>query len=349
MSVINGATCNGTDTGCSASVANVNVASHPTDIAVDEATDTVYVTNQFGSVSVINGAECNGTDFSGCVTDPVSSIAVNDPLNVATYVAVDESTDTVYVTMNGVVSVIDGALCNGTQTSGCGDVAPTTTTGLGDTNWIAVSETSDTVYVLGTPNGNSYSLSMINGRLCNGVITSGCGSTPASMALPTNNGGYGLAVDDSTDTLYVGTYVGTGTDRQGTVLMFNGNTCNGDVQLGCSTPSSVNTGQPLPATAMAVDQSTEAVYVTDFGADFISVINGTTCNAQISSGCGNPPTTMTLGGGSPGIAVNRPPTPCMSPTAAPIPCRCWREYSRPLAWVRYLLRPLWTTPVIPPT
>ena len=52
----------------------------PEGVAVDQATDTVYVANNANgdapaSVSVINGATCNGTHHSGCGRTPTKKPA----------------------------------------------------------------------------------------------------------------------------------------------------------------------------------------------------------------------------------------------------------------------------------
>jgi YVTN family beta-propeller protein len=115
--VIKGATCNGTDTsGCSHAPATVTVGNSPSILAVDQATDTIYVGSfDDNTVSVINGATCNGTDNSGCGQSPptVAVGAFPDGL------AVDEATNTIYVANGGdnTVSVIDGSSCNGANSS----------------------------------------------------------------------------------------------------------------------------------------------------------------------------------------------------------------------------------------
>ena len=90
--------------------ATIAVGSDPDGVAVDPATDTVYVTNQDGNtVSVIDGA-------TNTVT---ATIAVgSDPNGVA----VDPSTDTVYVANAATtrVSVIDGATNTVTATVAVG-------------------------------------------------------------------------------------------------------------------------------------------------------------------------------------------------------------------------------------
>ena len=56
VSVINGATCNGTNhAGCSQTPAMVAVGNYPAAITVDPATDTAYVANSDNTISVIHG------------------------------------------------------------------------------------------------------------------------------------------------------------------------------------------------------------------------------------------------------------------------------------------------------
>ena len=83
-------------------------------VAVDQATDTIYVTNaNDNNVSVIDGASCNAEVTTGCNRTPPTVAVGGQPVDVS----VDESTDTVYVANWGngagtTVSVIDGAICN---------------------------------------------------------------------------------------------------------------------------------------------------------------------------------------------------------------------------------------------
>ncbi len=128
--VIDGATCNATDTtGCGQTPATVTLGSdplgiayNPWGIAVDQATDTIYTANIAdgegpGTVSVINGATCNGQDTNGCGQRPAIAPAGFG----ANGIAVDHTTHDVYVTNteDTSVSLIDGAKCNGTDTSAC--------------------------------------------------------------------------------------------------------------------------------------------------------------------------------------------------------------------------------------
>ena len=107
VSVINGATCNGSDhTGCGQTPAKVAAGFGAVGVTIDPATNTVYVTNnEDTSVTVINGATCNGSDTSGCA-QTVPKVAVG---NYPSAITVDPAAGTAYVT-NGdnTVSVIPG-------------------------------------------------------------------------------------------------------------------------------------------------------------------------------------------------------------------------------------------------
>ena len=90
---------------------------------MDQATDTIYTANiadgeHAGTVSVINGATCNGTDHTGCGQTPAKVAAGFGAVGVT----IDPATNTVYVTNieDTSVTMINGATCNGSDTSGCG-------------------------------------------------------------------------------------------------------------------------------------------------------------------------------------------------------------------------------------
>ena len=63
VSVLDASRCSASDaTGCASPSATVHVGDGPTGIAIDQATDSVYVANNSGdTVSVIDGATCNAT------------------------------------------------------------------------------------------------------------------------------------------------------------------------------------------------------------------------------------------------------------------------------------------------
>ena len=167
MSVINGATCNGTNhAGCSHLAATVTVGSGPYGVAVDDHTHTVYVVNNAdgdapGTVSVINGATCNGTDTAGCV-GPFPTMAVGRSPLLA---AVDVSTGFIYVTdfSSAAVSILGGSACNASVTSGCG--APPREQPVGSQPFgLAINPDTSTVYVADSFQAGSLSILATTGR-----------------------------------------------------------------------------------------------------------------------------------------------------------------------------------------
>ena len=137
MSAINIVACNATNTsGCSAHSPTLIVGQYPGPPALNPATKTLYI--PFGAsankVAVVNAATCNGIETSGCGQIPaVITVGVN-----TRYLAVSTSTDTVYSPSAGIpfssgdtLDVINGATCDGTDHSGCGQIAATVTVGLG--------------------------------------------------------------------------------------------------------------------------------------------------------------------------------------------------------------------------
>ena len=123
VSVINGATCNGTDhTGCGHLAATATAGRQPEGAAMDDATHTVYVANNAngdspGTVSVINTATCNGTVTTGCHRRFPTMATGRSPF----LAAVDPSTGILYVTAisSAEVTILNGARCNAAVTTGC--------------------------------------------------------------------------------------------------------------------------------------------------------------------------------------------------------------------------------------
>jgi DNA-binding beta-propeller fold protein YncE len=98
--VINGATCNGTDSsGCGQTPAITHVGRQNFGyVAVDSGTGLVYVTDYLDdAVSIIKGTDCNATDTGGCDRTWPMVPAGPSP----TGIAVEPRTHDVYITDNG--------------------------------------------------------------------------------------------------------------------------------------------------------------------------------------------------------------------------------------------------------
>jgi YVTN family beta-propeller protein len=228
LSVYNGATCNATKTiGCSQTPAVLllgNLGGFVLHLAVNQATNTIYATDAaFGgpgfvdnSVYVFNGATCDAANTTGCGQAP-AVITPGNPLTppggLAPWgIAVDEVTDTIYVALQadgdfaGRVAVIDGATCNGSNTTGCGQTPPTAAAGFGASE-VGIDPTTHTVYATNTEDA---SLSVIPGVICNRFISFGCGLVLPRLATgtyPGFNPGT-IAVDPPADTAYVANEAG---------------------------------------------------------------------------------------------------------------------------------------------
>ena len=310
VSVLDTRTCNADSrTGCTPNPPTITTQLNPYSLAVDQATDTVYAVNQSDvnfnpgdNVSVINGATCSSSDTSGCGNTPATVSVGNFP----TSVAVDQATDTIYVTngFDGTLSVINGANCDGTNTSGC-DQTPVTVPLVDPNDYfvtgVAVNQAADTVYVLSGGNGTAPDLvSVLNGATCNGSVTVGCSTAPATVTVGSSVGFIGLAVNQDTDTIYA--------DNSGddSVSVINGATCNGTNSSGCGqTPPTVSVGRQGAYDYIAVDPDTDRVYVTDYLDDAVSIIDGATCNAQDIAGCDQVPPMVPAGPSPTGVAVDQ--------------------------------------------
>lgn len=301
VSVVNMATCNiRHPSGCARNWPVVAVGSIPLGLAVDEATDTIYVSNAGNNtVSVINGATCNATNTSGCSHQ---AAAVHTGA-FADAVAVDPVTNIVFVTNQdaspGTVSVINGNTCNGRHPVGCANQPFATVRVGGGPSGIDVNPATNTIYVANTaedsnnhplPNGDT--LSLINGATCKPNDKSGCAqvATVRVGADPAN-----VTVVPATNTLYVANTYDNTSSLTGTVSIVNGKSCNAIAPSGCSLqkPPQVPVGaDPVSA---AFDASSDKVYIPNENSGTLSLINAANCNATTITGCKDRPRTVAVG------------------------------------------------------
>jgi YVTN family beta-propeller protein len=283
VSVIDSRACNARHQGgCDRAWPTFKVGTIPQDLRVDVATDTIYVVNAGDkTVSVANGATCNAHDASGC-----GQAAATVNVGTAPFaLAIDQLTNTIYVVNrhDNTVSVIDGLACNGTDTSGCGQTPPTVAVGSGPLG-VAIDQRTDSVYV---SNGGTNTVSVIDGATCNATQTAGCGQTPATVTV--GNGPYSIDVDQRTGAVYV--------DNLGdsTMSLIDGDTCNGQDPGGCSQPAPAVPVEQFPF-GLAVDQFTDAVYVTSIVDNDVATLNGRACTPAHTCGCRPEPIPLRMGG-----------------------------------------------------
>ena len=94
------------------------------------------------------------------------------------------------------------------------------------------------------------------------------------------------------------------------VRVFNGATCNAGNTSGCAQPPATVVANFNPRQA-AVDEATHTVYVpVGTGEDMlgsVEMIDGSTCNGTVNSGCGNTPNRANVGS-NPGYVLIDPAT-----------------------------------------
>jgi DNA-binding beta-propeller fold protein YncE len=250
--------------------------------AIDDATHTLYAADAGGTMAVINTARCNAHDIVGCAAKP-PSIKIGTFPNVP---AINPVTRTLYVSFGAAgnkVAVLNTATCNATHTAGCGQTPAVFKVAVG-TAFVAVSAATHTVYAAGGGFGAAVgTVAVINGATCNGTNHSGCGHFAATARV--GAGPFGVTVNDRTHTVYV--VNNADGDAPGSVSVINAATCNGSHTAGCGQHfRTFATGRsPL---ILTVDQRTDALYVTDFSSAGVTVVDGSRCNASVTSGCGAP-------------------------------------------------------------
>jgi DNA-binding beta-propeller fold protein YncE len=310
LMVVNTRVCNGQHlAGCATlRPPTIHTGTDPEGIVFDTHTQTLYTADEVGDdVSVIDAARCNATVTSGCRRPPPAI-----PLPGPGALTADPATSTLYVaTGTNTVAMINTRDCNTHHLAGCIHTPAQATVGAGPSA-VAADLPAHTVYVANLDSGKTGSVSVIDAATCNATRTTGCGNLPA-LQVP---GGHpvGIAVNTATDTLYVATITAHGPDL---ISVFNAAACNATHTTGCGqAPAILKVGdsggaQFGSALSLAVDQATNTVYATNvvtntnpYGGDDVYVINGATCDAATTNGCGQTPATIKAGFNPWGIAVD---------------------------------------------
>jgi DNA-binding beta-propeller fold protein YncE len=303
VSVINGATCNGsTGTGCGHKPPTITVGLNPFWDVVDQPTNTVYVANfNDGTVSVINGATCNARVTFGCAHAPPAVTTGSG----AAFVGIDAAVHTVFA-MNqndNTLSAINTRTCRGGVTSGCPRRAPAQLAAPNQgprynpfPSAFALIPRLSSGYLVSV--GGASILSVINPGGCDAVHTSGCRSEAPSVP----NSEFLLTIDPATNTIYAGNL------NLPQIDVINGATCHlGDLS-GCAPVAKIPMADPQANVRVgSLDEATHTLYASDPFSTTVSVINTATCNATRTAGCAKAPPTITIGPG-PGPPVLDPAT-----------------------------------------
>ncbi len=312
VSVIDARRCDAHDVSrCKGPWPTIRVGDLPSGIAVDKATDTVYVTSVGDdTVSVFNGATCNALSASGCGQTPAEVPVGSGPIDLAA----DPANHTVYVANYGApayggppgdsatVSMINSATCTGTDLTACPTTPPPTVTVHGAPNAVATDQATHTVYVTTIGSDAQNGWSVFDANTCNATVQSGCGSIGSLIG--DHSGPNDGELDQANDTLYTANY-------DNTISAFDLADCNASDLSGCATdaPGTVTPG-PDPgfgehALYLAVDQSLHSVYVSyQMDAELV-VVDTSICNGAHLAACATlDPSTIHTGAGPQGVVLD---------------------------------------------
>jgi DNA-binding beta-propeller fold protein YncE len=274
--------CNAHNVGDCAS--STRTSTHPSGagvIAVNPSTHTIYVSaDDSHTVAILDANTCNAV-----VAHPdCSEVAPRVHLtNSAALFAVNESTDTLYVSTqaDGALEVVDGATCNATTQTGCGATPAVVPLG-GQPFGLTVDATTDTVYVADFgENGSGHSVNVIDARHCEAGDTTGCAQTPAQI--PVGESPIAVRTDPGTHTLYVAN------NRQGelpgTVTVIDTTRCRAADSSGCQSPVTTVTDVGRGLFDLGIDPTSHQVFASSLSHASVSQIDGRRCNARVTSGC----------------------------------------------------------------
>lgn len=128
----------------------------------------------------------------------------------------------------------------------------------------------------------------------------GSGSALVGSA-PAGKGPSAVALNPATHTIYVADgFNYSGPNALGdTVSVIDARHCNAQELSSCPGPwPTITVGSGTAAdqpSGIAVDALTDTVYVSNYGVNTVSVVNGATCNAMVRAGCGQTPISVPVG------------------------------------------------------
>ncbi len=280
LTMIDGKTCNAAAVaGCSRAVRVKAPHGAPSVLAIDPATNTIYVGS--GDVSAIDGHSCNATTVTGCRHAASVHFGPDSSLE---QLALDPATHTLYVADAGADAVwaVDASACNAAVTSGCARTPARAKVG-GEPRALALAATTGTLYVANSGDGT---LSLLDARTCNAAVTSGCAR--AAPTVRARKDPHGVSVDPATGAVYVAS------EDQSRLSVLDGSACNVAVVSGCTARATVRLGNADafvaldPLSALALDAPTHTAYVAAPDANGVLLLSTAACNATIHAGCVHP-------------------------------------------------------------
>ncbi len=294
--------CNAADlSGCGHGVHTVPVGRHPTFMAIDALSRTLYVSNSAGielgeappsrTVSMIDMNRCNGNIGRGCGISP-PTVRVG---RVPSGVAVDPVSRTVYVPdfLDNDVSLLDAKSCNARVQTGC---MHRLTTDVGEyPDDALIDPLSHTVYVSNSPFPDILnSVSMVDISTCNIRVSSGCSRTWPTT--PTGSLTFSLLADPATRTVFAVN------EEDSSVSIVDERRCNATDTSGCRKVPSSMTGD-INSGGAGVDPLTHTVYLSSQDENTLTVLDGSTCNGHETAGCTPKARTTASGVGPAGMAL----------------------------------------------
>jgi len=265
-------------------------------VAVDAPADTVYVANgSEQTVSVFEAAACNAAAARGCAS-PAAVIRLRGAPQA---LAVDPRAGVLYADMLVPVrgrrapigatvrelAVISARACNASSTRGCGAVM-TAPLGQGGPAAVAVDQATGTVYV-----AQGSTLAVINGSGCVTGNAHGCWKIMSVYGYIT-----GVTAGDP-GRVYV-TSPGTGT-----VTGISTRACGAAAAPRCGPAVLIRAG--AGPVAAAIGGSGRTLYVADFAAGTVSMVNLDGCGAAArGGGCSSPDPAFPVGDGPAAMAVD---------------------------------------------
>jgi DNA-binding beta-propeller fold protein YncE len=296
VSVINTLRCNALSPAkCRAAVPTVSVGVDPQGVAVDVATNTVYVTDvgstttSSDSVSVIDGATCDAAAMTGC-DQTVQTITVGDEPYA---IAVDADSHTAYVgnVADNTVSVINTATCNAHHSAGCSQTPATAPVGAGP-NSIVLDAASHTAYIA---NENGNTISVMDIATCNATNTTDCDAPEPTVAA--GSGPAVISLDRASGALYVSDQYAR------SVAVLDAGTCNAADISGCGqTPGMIAVGDNPYGTVL--DKANHTLYVGNLQDNSVSEINTAICGLTLHASCRLEANSAVAGDGPSAIAFD---------------------------------------------
>jgi DNA-binding beta-propeller fold protein YncE len=288
ISVIDDRHCNAHDVShCKGPWPTIKVGNLPSTIAIDQKSDTVYVTTGDNAVSVFNGATCNALDHSGCRQTPATVPVGLYPLGIFA----DPANHTIYIAnSNGItgagsttVSMLDSATCNAAHLADCPTTPPPTVDVGADPVYVDMNLATHTVYVttISITHKAQNGWAVFDANTCNATVQSGCNTIGRIIGDPI--GPFAGEVDPANDTLYAANW-------DNTISAFDLRHCWAGDLAGCAAQKP-GTVTPFPFVGfdhdirVVIDAQLHTAYVVFEKDDALIAVNTSICNGRHLAAC----------------------------------------------------------------